>query len=594
MTPVSNVVIVALPEEMDEVWKISSEKVPHMTLLFLGDSGAVDNVDGIVKFVEHASTLMTPFWMETDYRGTLGPDQADVLFFEKGWDFKQVAQFRDRLLQYRPIKNAYNSTIQYEEWTPHLTLGYPTSPAKESDHETRLMSVRFDRIAVWTDNYDGPEFRLKRPEMTDDAWPAMSMSAAEAEALYHYGVKGMKWGIRQHRETQLRKGANKLRSDATKIENSKIGIKSLKDRNAKQHRKQADLMEARANKIKAQREAKQSGKADKKLKKEEKAYVKEALSPRTFIDVHNAAADHFNSRIGALNDKHGEFTPKDYGDPSNYSPRYKSYLADARKLTVDSVNQANKQIMPNASKTLQARAIVEPDTGTFHIVVERTGSVKHAATDAVTFNVKFVFDSSGKIIGVEYSLPAIAQGEEFVDGLMHYGVKGMKWGIRKETTSTSDRALKPTPGGMKGRVEAVKQARASAKAESMKPKPVVVTPGVNSKGKAAIKTEGGKNQPPHPDAIKAATTKQQLNESGIKSLSNKELQDLAQRLNLEQQVNRLAPQPQTFSQKAIKKIMNDPVKALNETNKAVENGQKFVKFAKAKKIAKAAAVAATL
>lgn len=36
----ANWAIVAIPEERDPVWKYSSEKVPHMTLLFLGEAPA--------------------------------------------------------------------------------------------------------------------------------------------------------------------------------------------------------------------------------------------------------------------------------------------------------------------------------------------------------------------------------------------------------------------------------------------------------------------------------------------------------------------------------------------------------------------------
>ena len=45
----SNLVIVAIPDENDRVWKVSSEKIPHMTLLFLGDEDEVSDLDQIVQ-----------------------------------------------------------------------------------------------------------------------------------------------------------------------------------------------------------------------------------------------------------------------------------------------------------------------------------------------------------------------------------------------------------------------------------------------------------------------------------------------------------------------------------------------------------------
>jgi 2'-5' RNA ligase len=192
----SKLVIVAIPEQDDYVWQVSSEKVPHITLLFLGDADTNQDSEEIVKFVEHAATVMSPFYMDADYRGTLGEDDADVIFFEKGWDYKAVVAFRDQLLTNIHINKAYNSTEQFPEWTPHLTLGYPETPAKTPERERRIYSVSFDRIAVWFGDYEGPEFRLER-KVYDMAEVGMSsMSAAEAKELFHYGKKGMKWGKR--------------------------------------------------------------------------------------------------------------------------------------------------------------------------------------------------------------------------------------------------------------------------------------------------------------------------------------------------------------------------------------------------------------
>ena len=73
--------------------------------------------------------------------------------------------------------------------------------------------------------------------------------------------------------------------------------------------------------------------------------------------------------------------------------------------------------------------------------------------------------------------------------LAHYGIKGMHWGVRR------------------GR-------NVSAK------------------------------HPPSEDFTRTRATKQQAKESGTKSLSNKEMQDVINRLNLEQQYARLNPKAQ--------------------------------------------------
>lgn len=190
----SNTVIVAIPKEDDYVWKISSEKVPHMTLLFLGDVQLQDE-QSVVEYLQHvAKTSMRPFGMSVDRRDVLGPNEADVLIFEKGWGNEDIVAARGYLLADPNISFAYNQAEQHEGWIPHLTLGYPETPANEDDRDYPGTSyVQFDRIALWTGDYSGPEFRLPNPEMTSP----MFHSDLALEALQHSGTKGMKWGVRR-------------------------------------------------------------------------------------------------------------------------------------------------------------------------------------------------------------------------------------------------------------------------------------------------------------------------------------------------------------------------------------------------------------
>jgi hypothetical protein len=86
--------------------------------------------------------------------------------------------------------------------------------------------------------------------------------------------------------------------------------------------------------------------------------------------------------------------------------------------------------------------------------------------------------------------------------LAHHGVKGMRWGVRRDRTSG----------------------------------PVAVS--VRDKGKR-VKTSGGKGFPAHSDAVRARTIGQVGRKSGLKALSNDELSAYNQRLNLEAQAKRL-------------------------------------------------------
>lgn len=191
MSNVASLVIVAIPEEQDPVWIVSSEPVPHLTLLQLGKVDDVSNIDKILEFVEHAAnTSLRRFSLDVDRRGLLGDKNADVVFF-KGWDLPDLKQFRAHLLQEPNISKAYLASDQFPEWQPHLTLGYPDKPAaKMKDRWDRISWVQFDRIALWMGDFEGPEFQLQ-----DQYDMAVSMSDLD-EVLTHYGVKGMKWGKR--------------------------------------------------------------------------------------------------------------------------------------------------------------------------------------------------------------------------------------------------------------------------------------------------------------------------------------------------------------------------------------------------------------
>jgi 2'-5' RNA ligase len=203
----SSLVIVALPSKDDRVHKISSEKVPHLTLLFLGeDSTKVKNLTEIMNFTAHAAnTSLARFGLEVDRRGELGPDKADVLFFSKSkWSgYETVRDYRSNLLKNDSIRTAYDSAVQFPEWVPHLTLGFPTKPAKEDQSDFPGISyVSFDRIAVWFGDYEGIEFPLKAYDWDTDVAMSSTKDIVN-DILKHHGIKGMKWGVRRSRSSNV-------------------------------------------------------------------------------------------------------------------------------------------------------------------------------------------------------------------------------------------------------------------------------------------------------------------------------------------------------------------------------------------------------
>lgn len=182
-------VIVALPPKDDPIHSLSTDKKPHLTLLYLGPH--LENPGRLESFLRNAAQSLPEFYLTVKERGSLGPDKADVLFFNKH-RLSPVENFRSHLRSNPEIEKAYLSTEQYPEWVPHLTLRYPETPVR-SDVNGLYPPVIFNRLALWSGDSEGPEFPL-RPEF---ATMAQSSILQAEDFLAHFGIKGMKWGVRK-------------------------------------------------------------------------------------------------------------------------------------------------------------------------------------------------------------------------------------------------------------------------------------------------------------------------------------------------------------------------------------------------------------
>lgn len=113
------------------------------------------------------------------------------------------------------------------------------------------------------------------------------------------------------------------------------------------------------------------------------------------------------------------------------------------------------------------------------------------------------------------------RGAVAVAELFHYGVKGMKWGVRKDKK------------GSKGPVD------------------VTVT---QKRPGGGLQAKGGQRQPATEEAKKAVAARQKARMSGTKSLSNEELQEAVTRMNLEQQFNKLSANQKSAGAKFVENL----------------------------------------
>jgi 2'-5' RNA ligase len=561
----NNLVIVAIPEENDRVWKISSEKVPHLTLLFLGDQANVSNLDKIVQFVEHAATTsLRRFWLPVDRRGELGNDPetgpADVLFFRtRGYDLKAVADFRAQLLQDNNIKSAYDAAPQFEgPWVPHLTLGYQGTPAKPDNSDyPGFYEVNFDRIAVWTGNSEGPEFLLQ--DRWDDIEFDMSVAPLSMSDLAARGAAFLGHASVLDSATNREKIKAKVQSvldDVTGDADQDLGsdpdgvirdkLKKLlddftgdKDRDLVQSAIGEALIERfgidglQHHGVKGMKWGVRKDRAAGAAKTVGRAAGKAGLAvakgadnasfhlvknhDATHTAITRGAADKFHTHdVPALKAKHGSSAKVLTRMKDPRSAESKAYRKDAKDAWLNRLEESANSItnvQGNRHYTLKESG--KPNTKQYfwHVSVEK---IQHAAANTtLDWTVHPVFDENGFITSLEIvdNPDTLAQtadlGAEF---LAHYGVKGMHWGVRKSSRSEPPAAV-------------------PAHAMSHVPS--------RTGAKTKIEVKGGENHPAHPDAIKVAEARAKLSKSGTAALSNQELRDVANRLQLESQVKQM-------------------------------------------------------
>lgn len=130
--------------------------------------------------------------------------------------------------------------------------------------------------------------------------------------------------------------------------------------------------------------------------------------------------------------------------------------------------------------------------------------------------------------------------------LMHWGIKGMKWGVRRY--QNKDGSL--TPAGKKRYDKEMAKLKEEEKIAKNKLRTQAKLNKLDEKRKEIEALKSGKPI--------AKSTKQHSKPS-VKDMSDEELRQTVNRLLMEQQYAKLNPQQVSAGQKFIKKVMNDVV-----------------------------------
>ncbi|ADD80904.1 gp013 [Rhodococcus phage ReqiPepy6] len=486
--------IVALPEEESPVWRESSEKVPHMTLLFLGEQDDPKKAEEIATFLQHAvNTSLTKFSMSVKDRGVLGEDDADVLFFDTKTVPQQLIEFRKFLLQDATIRSCYDSAFQYPSWTPHVTMGYPKTPAKKTNDPYPVRTVYFDRIALWVMDYDGPTFDLdwERGDYADPYSDSdqlsvpgeLAMSSMPSPSNFrHLGVGGKHTPPRDPLAVALVPATQRAERSAIDIAN-----------NAR--------------------------------------YLQ-----------HYAAGKRFD-------------------DPAD--PVSQSYIRENQLAFLEHLNK-----MAGGTK-------FEKEKRRYDISTSPEGDWVLSTIDLLTHaglvetRIRPITDDRGRIFKYALLSDAIEPGD-IQGAMMHYGIKGMKWGVRRK--AGADGTVGGSSGSSGGGDSGGSGGDGGGSPLSR----------LRQKQTTKQKIQQKINRPMTEDAKDAAAGRRTSGQHGTDALSNKELKALVERMNLEQQYAQLqangkAKTARQAGQSYISEILQEQGKALigEAINFAVKEGFKY-------------------
>lgn len=300
--------------------------------------------------------------------------------------------------------------------------------------------------------------------------------------LEHFGVKGMRWGVR-----------NSLGSTNSSPKLSKV-------------------TDSRGN----------------RLTKDDAKWNKKVANVRKGMSAYNKTADKMNAVVIPKINNDPKYKDVDFTNPKN-SKIQEKYHAEYKAAFEKEFNKNLKAVYGNSpSGKYKVRLSGDNEPGLWTVDYNE---IKHSS-DNFSFAIKVKTNQLGHIVSFDVEDDELIQASIDHNFLSHFGIKGMRWGVRRENPS----------GGL--------------------PTPVTVSTKPNS---SKIQTKGGANHPASDEAKRSASIHQKLKKSGVNSLSNKEMQELVTRLNLEQQLSKLTTPQKSQFQRNVEQTLNQTMsKAMSQ------------------------------